>query len=89
MTNPNQPNLSLEQWEAWLLDPATQALQAWAKGQRNELRDMWEGAHFEAPNVHETAMRNSAAIGACSVYQEIEALNFETVTGAQEDVSEH
>lgn len=48
---------------------------------------MWEGAAFKSPDHFESAVRDSAAQGACSVYREIEALDFETVIGEQNDVS--
>lgn len=69
----------------WLLDPVTQELRKWARLQREEKRDMWEGAHFEAPNAHEICMRNTAAIGACSVYRQIEDLDYTDITGVQTD----
>lgn len=46
---------------------------------------MWEGAHFEASSAHEVCMRNSAAIGACSVYKEIQDLEYETFFERQTD----
>ena len=78
--------ISEEQWQAWLLDPVTQWLRDWARQERYERRDMWEGAHFESPVAHEVCMRNSAAIGACSVFRTIEGLNYQDMMGV-EDVS--
>ena len=78
---------SHEQWMLWLNDPVTQALRDWAKEKINERRDMWEGGHFKSADHFESAIRDSAAQGACSVYREIEALDFETVIGVEQDVS--
>lgn len=76
-----------QQWIVWLDDPVTRSLREWAGGRRAELRDMWEGGHFKGLDHFESSIRDSAAQGACSVYQEIEALDYELVIGEQEDVS--
>jgi hypothetical protein len=86
-SKPNKPEISHEQWLLWLDDPVTMALRAWATERINDRRDMWEGGHFKTPDHFESAIRDSAAQGACSVYREIEALEFELVIGASEDVS--
>lgn len=87
MSSQQGREISQEQWNLWLQDPATLALREWARSQREDRRDMWEGAAFKVPDYIESAVRDSAALGACSVYREIEALDFETVIGAMENVS--
>lgn len=73
-----------EQWELWLLDPVTQWVRRWAHDKRNERRDMWEGGHFKSIDHFESAIKDSAAQGACSVYWEIEALEYESMIGDQD-----
>ena len=79
------PEISLEQWLAWLQDPVTQALRDWAKDKRDERRDMWEGGHFKTADHFESAIKDSAAQGACSVYREVEALEYESIMEGQID----
>ncbi len=71
----------------WLADPVTQFVRDWAVVQRTELRDAWEGAHFVGQNTHQEVVKNSAAQGACSVYRQIEALDYEDMMGVRKDVS--
>ena len=77
--------VSNEQLAVWLADPVTVALREWARGRRESLREQWESAGFQGQQHFETAIRNSAAIGACSVYKEIEDLDREVIFGEQED----
>lgn len=58
-------------------------LREWARLQREEMRDRWEGGHFLEPQYFESVVKGAAAAGACSVYRDIEAMDFETILGDQ------
>lgn len=75
------PSVNQEEWEAWLLLPATNALREWAQKQREERRDMWESGTLIQDTEFKTVANQLAAIGACAVLRDIEALDFDNIFG--------
>ena len=69
----------------WLADPVTAALRQWARGQREERRQMWEDGDFTGATQFETHVKYATALGACSVYREVSEMELETILGDQTD----
>lgn len=79
--------ISKGQWDLWLLNPCTEFVRGWAKGEIERLRDGWESGEFAATFRHEDIIRNATALGACSAYRQLEGLDYEDMTGVRKDVS--
>jgi hypothetical protein len=67
---------SLEQWEEWLQHPCTKALREWAREKLAGLKDEWASGTFTASFDIEMMAKNAGATGACSVYAEVEEMDF-------------
>lgn len=68
-----------EEWEEWKTHPCTRRLKRWAEGAREVLKEQWASGHFTAGFDIEMAVKNSAATGACSIYEEIIELDYKLV----------
>lgn len=73
--------LDEEVWQGWLDHPATKALRAFAQLKRKDLLDAWVSGGFTGPTLEETVIRNVAATGAASVYQEFQELSYQHIIG--------
>lgn len=58
---------------------------AWARQQREDTKTTWENGGLTEDDHFKTAMNNSAAIGACRILAEIQALEYETIVESQKD----
>lgn len=77
----SKPSVSQEEWEAWLVLPASMALREWAKERREGIRDRWEFGSLTGENEFQHGANQLAAIGACSVLRDIEALEYDDIFG--------
>jgi len=68
-----------EMFSEWMAHPVTKHLRKWAQNKRKRLKDAWESGQFTASFEAEMISRNAAATGACSVYKEIEEMDFDEV----------
>ena len=78
---------SSEDWSEWLQNPCTKMLREWACMQRDSLKEQWATGSFTASFEIETIARNAGATGACSVYVEVEELDFNQIIGVISDES--
>lgn len=78
MPEQNQQGLTPEeqQWNEWLQNPCTKKLRAWASVRRNDLMEIWASGGFSAAFTTEMAVKNAGATGACSVFADIQELDF-------------
>jgi hypothetical protein len=76
---------SLEEWEGWLVHPATQALRLWARRQREEFKENWAVGGDSFPTIEAAALRNADRIGRCEVFLEVGKLSYETIIGVLEN----
>lgn len=65
----------------WLQHPVTLLLRAHLTAKREELKDRWAGGDFTNQEHFGTAMKNAEAIGACVVYANLLALEYEDLAG--------
>ena len=70
---------SPKDWEEWLAHPCTKTLRSWAREQRQSLMEQWAGGNFTASFDIEMMAKNAGATGACSIYAEIEELDFQLI----------
>ena len=73
-----------EQFQAWKEHPVTQEVFRHLTNLRNSLKDQWAEGNFAAPSLDEMAIRNAAAQGAASAYQEILTLDEVALRGSDE-----
>ena len=59
--------------------PCTKRLRVWASEERQSLMEQWAKGHFSAAFETEMAVKNAGATGACSVYIDIAALDFQQI----------
>lgn len=69
----------LKNWEEWLMHPCTKALRGWAREQRQALMEQWANGNFTASFDIEMAVRNAGATGACSIYAEVEEMDYQLI----------
>ena len=74
-------NLTVEQaqFQEWLSHPVTSQLRQWAQNRRQELMDQWANGDFFASFNTEMIAKNAGAASACSIYQQINELDFEVI----------
>lgn len=48
-------------------------------------KEMWASGYFAGPSFEELAIRNSAAQGACSAYQDILNIDYQSLNGDNND----
>jgi hypothetical protein len=55
------------------------------KARKEGLKEMWAGGAFSGPSTQEMAIRNSAAQGACSAYEDILNIDYQSLNGDSND----
>ncbi len=65
-----------EEWKEWLLHPVTKHLRKWAFEKQEELKSRWADGEFTDAMQSAMAVRNAGATGACSVYKEVEEMDY-------------
>ena len=70
---------SKEDFLAWLQDPCTDLLRAWARAKRDDLKERWALGHYS--DTFDTAMlvKNAGATGACSVLKDLIELDYDEI----------
>ena len=48
-------------------------------------KEMWASGYFAGPSFEELAIRNSAAQGACSAYEDILNIDYQALNGEDND----
>lgn len=81
----SQPALNEQEWEDWLLHPATKALNAWLFSQIEERKTAWAGGTFTDQSQYATAILNAKAIGNCEAFTLVAELNFSQLLGDLND----
>lgn len=79
-------DVTKEEWENWLTSPATIRLREWAWERQEDLKRRWAEGEFTDAMQTAMAVRNAGATGACSVYEEIQEMDFEKI-GIKEEIS--
>ena len=54
-------------------------IRLWAEVRQERLKDAWARGEFSAAFSMEMAVKNAGATGACSILQELQELDYETV----------
>jgi hypothetical protein len=70
-----------ELFQDWKQHPVSKLLMVWAERNRYSLMDSWASGEFSASFEAEMIARNHAAIGACSVYQDLMDLTVDELYG--------
>ena len=74
-----------ESCESWLQTPETKRLREYARAQREQRKEDWASGGLSHVEHFATACANSAAIGACSAYEDFIALDFDQIAGDSND----
>ena len=74
-----------EQFQAWLLDPVTQAYRRLLLVWRESLKSQWEAGSFNSPSLEETALSSSAASSESRMLYRLSTLSYEEFVGGLED----
>ena len=81
--------VTLEMWQEWLESPVTRALREWAQREQDDLKGQWASGAFTDVFQGAMAVRNAAATGACSVYGQIEELDYSLMIEGEADGSDN
>lgn len=77
------------EWEEWLQHPCTKRLRFWAERERLSLMERWADGNFSAAFDMEMAVKNAGATGACSVYKDLNELDYQQIViGASDEPRE-
>ena len=77
--------ISEEQWEAWKLDPVTQALSKFLKVAQQGLMEQWLAGGFQGEGKEDTYILESFARGEGQAYKRIADLEFEQLVESLKD----
>lgn len=72
------------EFDLWRDDRVTRAFFAWVEGRREELKEQWAGGALSGPSIEETTIRNVAAVGAASAYEEMLNVVFDQLEAGDE-----
>ncbi len=70
-----------EDWESWQEHPVTKAVFAWIEEKRESLKEQWAQGGLTGPSIEETTIRNVAATGAASAYDDVLDLELDQLNG--------
>lgn len=73
--------LSEEAWKEWLQHPVTRRLREVAAERKLELMEKWAAGDFTASFTNEMIAKNAGATGACSIWDEIQEMDFSLIEG--------
>jgi hypothetical protein len=74
-----------DQFLSWKDHPVTELLMDLLKARKENLKEMWAGGDLSGPSFQEMAIRNSAAVGACSAYNDILNIDYQSLNGDSDD----
>lgn len=77
--------MTQEDFDSWMDHPVTQALFHWVEGKRTDLKDMWANGAFTGPSWDETHIKNVAATGAASAYEEVLDIEFDQLNEVERE----
>lgn len=79
MQQANRPP-TLEEFQAWLQDPTTQAVYLLMQRWEEALKDQWANKLFQRSNSNENIMANADALGQLQVIQTFREMTFQQLT---------
>lgn len=74
-----------EQFLSWKEHPVTELLMDLLRERLASRKEMWASGYFTGPSFEETCIRNSAAQGACSAYEDILNVDYQSLNGDSND----
>lgn len=73
--------IKAEDWDSWKEHPVTRDFFAWIESKREGLKEHWARGSFTGPSFEETQLKNVAATGATSAYEEVLEVDLEQLNG--------
>lgn len=81
----SNPLLVEQEFQEWLLHPATQVLKQVLRAWVEERKDLWASGAFTDMSQFGTAILNAKAIGAVELCERVLGLDFEQLQSEQQD----